>query len=167
MYSDQAEQFDENALLASCALRFDGPAYLRDHPQFKHQKALEQFFVTGQWPKPVEERMAIFFLLQLCSAEAKNSKYWRAYRELFLSLNRTEVPPRYLREEYWLNWRQKYNQVLNYAIAYVQDIHDRTVYEKTAMPAEEPPMAELVEEKPRASWFARLWKSDSSQGSSG
>lgn len=165
MIRDYSEQFDENALLASCALRFDGPRYLRDHPHFKHQKALEQFFASGEWPKPVEERMAIFFLLQLCSAEAKNSKYWRAYRELFLTLNRTEVPARYLREEYWLQWRQKYNQVLNYAVAFIREIHEQTEYDLTPakQAVEEPPMAE--EERPRASWFARLWKSeDSSQG---
>ena len=56
-------ELDEDDILTCCALRFDGSAFAED-TGFDGGAALDRFFESGEWPGSLEERFALFFLLQ-------------------------------------------------------------------------------------------------------
>lgn len=151
-------EVDELKMLACCAQRFDAPAFATDHPQFNQQKALDAHFRKGKWPDKLEEKLAIFYFLQLCASDTRDSPYWRAYRELFLELYQRDVPAQYMREEFVQQWRYEYGPMLSAYVGIVRETHKNTQYRESTLPAEPDIIeAESTERKRSDTWFGSLF----------
>lgn len=103
----------ESECLMVCALRFDGYGYMDATgyaPQPDQNAAIEE----GRLPEQAEERMAQFFALQRALSKwglesaMPWSKYYRAYRQLFLSVYDSEVPEPYRARDYYQRWSSRF-----------------------------------------------------------
>lgn len=129
----------EDDILSACALRFDGWQYI-EMTDFDHQRALESFFQTGQWPSVALEQLAMFFTLQRglfkwgLEYEPKHGRYWRAFRSLFLLVHSYEIPEEYRLAGYYEEWESEYRPRLAECVALVERIHATTPYHDNARP---------------------------------
>ena len=99
----------ESECLMYAALRFDGHQYMEatGYDLWHDQNvAIDE----GRLPERLEERMAQFFALQRALGKfgleraTPWSKYYRAYRQLFLSTFNHDVPEAYRLEAYYSRW---------------------------------------------------------------
>ena len=103
----------ESECLMVCALRFDGHKYMEatGYTLWPDQDAAIE---EGCLPEHVEERMAQFFALQRALSKwgleraMPWSKYYRAYRHLFLSVYDSEVSEPYRALGYYLRWSVRF-----------------------------------------------------------
>ena len=132
---------DEDEILMTCALRFDGYKY-KQLTDFDQKGALEDFFATGEWTISPLEQLATFFLLQRglfkwgLEWEPKDGKYWRAFRSLFLLVHHYEVPEA-LRDtvnDSYYRWEYKYKPRLLECVEFIRGIHKNTRYEDETLP---------------------------------
>lgn len=103
----------ESECLMVCALRFDGHKYMEDtgYALWPDQTvAIEE----GRLPERTEERLTQFFALQRALSKwgleqaMPWSKYYRAYRRLFLSVYDSEVAEPYRALGYYLRWSVRF-----------------------------------------------------------
>lgn len=121
-------EVDEFALLSSCAFRFRGLDYLKDHPEFNPGEALTRLTQWGEWPPTHEERLALFFLLRFCGSEPRHGRNWQVFRELFLELCRAEIPPEYASAPHCEEWDHFYRGQLDAWVTAERQIHSSTEY---------------------------------------
>lgn len=103
----------ETECLMVCALRFDGHSYIEatGYDLWPDQTAAIE---EGRLPERVEERLTQFFALQRALGKwgleraTTWSKYYRAYRRLFLSVYDSEVPEPYRARDYYLRWNTRF-----------------------------------------------------------
>src|SRR5687768_9792304 len=104
---------DANDVLTACALRFDGHAYA-SATGFDKNAAMQRYFDTGEWPEAVEERLALFYLLQRALhkwelfSEPPQGPYRRAFRSLFFEVCETDVPADHRVAGYADQWDEFY-----------------------------------------------------------
>lgn len=124
----------EKNILACAALRFDGYAYM-DRTAFDSQAALKAYVDEGVLPPSPLDQLCLCFLLQRSLMKwsngktARNGKYWKAFRELFLQTYAFCIPPEYRYEECMQRWKSEFLPKLNECVALVQVIHSTTNYE--------------------------------------
>jgi hypothetical protein len=129
--------FDEDEVLVTCALRFDGYAYI-SRARFDHQDALEQFFQQGVWPANQFQRMALFFFLQRFLYKwggeqlPRTSKHWKAFRSLFLLVCRHEVPKEFLCTDVdaYSKWERVFKPRLEAVSQFIKQLHTSTAYDE-------------------------------------
>ncbi|MEI8196477.1 MAG: DUF1156 domain-containing protein, partial [Phycisphaerae bacterium] len=130
---------DEDYILTTCALRFDGWKYVKQCG-FDYKTALERFFATGQWPELRDQQLTMFFMLQRYLMKwggeqlPKSSSDWRAFRDLYLKVHEYRVPLVYRQEEYHTEWQREYYPHLAECTRLIRRIHETTAYEDSAPP---------------------------------
>lgn len=129
-------RFVESEVIAALALRMDGYKYLEAHP-FDVDKALGNFFRTGSWDITPTQQMAVFFIIQRAfrqplEYEPKKGRYYRAYRTLFLSLCREDVPVEYRHTDGYRGWKGRHERHLPEYVRGVGGIHKATKYDDGA-----------------------------------
>lgn len=116
--SDMAiSELDEQRMLDTCALRFDG---------WKYQEERNQGGERWEWPNPTATRifsenemdnLAAFFALQRYLGKwggEYNTVYSDehvVFRLLFLHLYKTEIPEGYRTREWYPKWQEKYEPI--------------------------------------------------------
>jgi hypothetical protein len=124
-----ATDMNERDILASCALRFNGWAYLRANP-FDHRRALARFFESRQWDLSEGEQLCMFYLLYEglfmldLRDEPESGDYWQAFRVLFCRVAALQVPEDYAVRDPNRKWAQEYHPHLGEVIEHIRQIHD-------------------------------------------
>lgn len=127
---------DEDEILITCALRFDGWKY-KELTDFDQVKALDDFFATGEWNISPLEHLTTFFLLQRglfkwdLEYEPRNGKFWRAFRSLFFLVYDYEVPEafKFTGTDSYDRWEYKYKPRLQQCVDFIRSLHENTQYE--------------------------------------
>lgn len=128
----------EEKILSSCALRFDGYKFLKEN-SFDPQKALDDFLSTGEWAISPLEQLACFFFLQRYLSKwggemlPKSSKYWQAYRSLFLVVNAYDIPAVYRLDNYFEEWRSQFEPRLAECVDLIEKVHSSTPYDDLSL----------------------------------
>jgi|CXWK01.1.fsa_nt_gi hypothetical protein len=103
----------ESECLMVCALRFDGYGYI-DATGYDLWPDQNVAIEEGRLPERPEERMAQFFALQRALGKfgleraTPWSKYYRAYRQLFLSTYSLDIPDPYHERGYYARWATRF-----------------------------------------------------------
>ena len=127
------EDLQESQILNACALRFDGYKY-QEEKSYDHRAAIDNFFEYGQWDIEPIEKLTTFFLLQRALSkwdlqyEAEDSKFYMAFRTLFLECVELKIPVKSRIEDYYEEWKQEYDPRLEQVKKYIFDVHKRTKY---------------------------------------
>ena len=129
------ERMREWAVLSHCALRFDGYRYAAAH-RFTFAAAIDDFYNTGAWHITPIEQLATFALMLHSfrwggDGGAADGQYWRAFRDLFLTVHAYAIPDDY-RTAWTKVWERDYLPHLDEHVALVQRIHDSTHYNDTS-----------------------------------
>jgi ADP-ribose pyrophosphatase YjhB (NUDIX family) len=129
---NEIDEIEAN-ILNCAALRFDGYRY-NDATQFDSQAVLEHYLETGQLPPSPLDQLSIFFSLQRYlkwknRKETRRSKYWQAFRSLFIQTCGYCIPPEYHYGDFYQRWGSEFLPKLNECIALIQVIHAHTLYE--------------------------------------
>jgi hypothetical protein len=131
--------YQEREILNTCALRFDGWQYIKDH-QFDQRHAIRQFFETGMWQLSEHEQLAVFFLLQrgLCKwdlvYQPEHGKFWRAFRSLFFLVYDYKIPSDYALSQYVERWQRGFVPHLEECVSLIRQIHETIAYDNHALP---------------------------------
>ena len=138
MNMDQ-QRLDPDAIVTSCALRFDGHKYVEE-TGFDVEAGIDAYMETETWDRPDEEKLAIFYILQRCLCkwslvyEPQHGRYWRLFREMFFDVVELEIPQAYNNNEWLSQWNERYASQRDKAIDCVRRHHQRTKYDDNARP---------------------------------
>jgi hypothetical protein len=131
--------FDEVDIVACCAERFNGWEFDRCYP-FDFRKAVDDFFVSGEWDLPPAQKLCMFFFLYegLFKVDLRNEprhgKYWRAFRTLFFAVASLDVPPEFRVPEHAERWEEEFRPQLSEVVGCIRRIHEGTEYDDHAWP---------------------------------
>ena len=123
-------------ILTTCALRFQGWRY-QEETGFDQAAAFDRYFETGNWSLTDNEKLAAFFLLQRglskwdLVTEPKQSRWWQAFRSLFLEVVHLPLPPKYRDDDYATRWEQRYLPRLEECIQCIREELEKTRPEVT------------------------------------
>ncbi len=134
---------DEDDVLISWGMRFDGYLYQRD-TGFDPDRFNEKFFEEDSldWAEPLD-CLAAFFCLQRYLYKfggerlEKTSPEWRMFRKLFLDTARIDVPERYRGSELWYGewyerWLAQSAPQLEQHVSLIERIDRETIYEASS-----------------------------------
>ena len=123
---------EENMLFA-CALRFDGYRYQSEAGQ-DLSAMLTALLEKDEMPEGDEQRLAVFFYLQRglgkwgLERATADSRYWGAFRRLYLSIHDRPIPETYGEPYFMKAWAENYGDRAEAWAAVVGRIHAATVY---------------------------------------
>ncbi len=125
----------ERQMLTCAALRFDGHAYV-DATGFDWNEWEPERYAAEGDQLDAPEILSLFFASQrfLCKWGGEmlpdTHPHWWMYRELFLQAVDIQVPREYRHEDYWLEWKLRYEPRRDECVEVVATIHRRTEYDK-------------------------------------
>lgn len=137
MHSGETEtseiQFTEDDILIACALRLNGYTYAESQ-NLEIGQFYEKLEEKGMDYLTTIEKMVTFFAMQRYLYKwggeflVRQSRVWRQFRELFLSVAECEAPELYRDGDYYRRWSDEYEPRIQECIHVVREIHESTEY---------------------------------------
>lgn len=128
------DEANEDDILITCALRFDGYRYAQEQG-FDSAEAYKRLLTSGPSSFTLPEQMTLFFSLQRFLFKwggeglRRTAPEWRIFRELFLGLADKQVPEPYRIKDYLHQWESGFAPRIGQCIELIRTIHEQTSYQ--------------------------------------